>query len=168
MPEEQYQFRNEITGEVIEVDFETMMNQGAGGFLELEVDGQKVTFKRVHDDERSPSGKPIILAAPPKIISGLALGVFDTQVDDYREDAKKHGFTDIEFVPEKDFQETGFYEAHCTCPEQWARYVKHRGLPEGNGQTGSAVAISGEQIEQARQQILRNYGPPRKPVLPKK
>lgn len=163
-----YKFQREDTGEIVEVDFEKMMEQDTGGYITLEIDGQKVAAKRVHDEQRTSSGKAIVLAGPRKIISDLAFGCFDNQVNDYREDAKRHGFTDINFVPEADFAETGFYQVECTSPEQWKRYVKHRNSTEGSGKNGSALFLSQEELDDAKERTIRTYGQPRRVIAEKK
>lgn len=155
-----YKFRREDTGEIIEVDFETMMEQDAGGFIEIEVDGQKVTARRFRDDEKKPLSRPIMLAGAPPIVSD-SLGVCDFQVEEFREDARKHGFSAVEFVKDPDFEFTGFYQAKCTCPEQWKRYEEHRNYPNKSQKNGSGVAVTEDTLRSAKKLITSVYDSPR-------
>ena len=93
--------------------------------------------------------------APPIVSSNL--GVMDLQVDDFREDAKRHGFTSVEFVKSEDFAETGFYDVHCSSPEQYREYVKHRGLVDKNSSNGSAPVLSEEELNRAAEAVQRSY-----------
>lgn len=73
-----------------------------------------------------------------------ALGVTCHQVEEFRQDAKLHGFTGIDFVQDK--SEPGFYQAHCPNPREWASYIKHRGMRDQNSQNGSAAPFTPEQF----------------------
>lgn len=151
-----FKFRREDTGEIIEVNFETMMDQDAGGYIDIEIDGQRVTAKRVHEESAKACGKPIPLAGPPPAVSSLAFSCADFQVDEMRENARRNGFN-IEYKPEKDFAETGFYEAHFSTRAEMERYVKHCNLPDNNSINGGGAILTEEGIERAKELVRRNF-----------
>jgi hypothetical protein len=95
------------------------------------------------------------MVAPPIVSSNL--GVMDLVVDDFREDAQKHGFSAVEFVKSEDFSETGHYDVQCNSPAQWEAYKKHRNVVDKNSSNGSGAMISKTSIEQAKEMIRRKY-----------
>lgn len=151
-----YKFRREDNGQIVEVDFETMMDQDRAGYIKLTIDGQDVTARRVHDEEKISASKAIMLNGAPPIYSD-SLGCIDCQVDDFREDARKNGFTDINFVPDKDFADTGFYHIESSSPEQWKRYEEHRQRPNTSSKNGGGTGHSRATIERSKELVKRIY-----------
>jgi len=154
-----YKFKREDNGQVIEVDFATMMDMDAGGYLEQEIDGQRVTLKRVHDKSHTEKIKAIPLGIPPKIVSDT-FGCSAFQVNDFRENAKRHGFTGVQWVPEPDFSDTQFYQAQFSGPEEKRRYAEFCKCPDKNSKNGGSPTLTEEAFERARAGVLRIYKAP--------
>lgn len=149
-----YQFRIDEdqpgAGEVIEVDFETMM-EAEDGFLALE-DGR--TARRIN----RPSTRKVVAAekgASPKIVSS-AMGFSDFQLAEMEQDRKANGFTGVEFHP--DPHEPRHYQVHCSSERVKSEYMKHRGFIDRNSRNGSAAMISEEQLERAKDFVVRSRG----------
>jgi hypothetical protein len=144
-----YTFRREDTGEVIEVDFETMMQQDMAGFIHLELDGQQVTARRVRvidDKGREVRTPPLAIACP--VVSD-ALGCIDSQVDELREQAKLHGFTGVEW--KSDPHEPGFYQAHFSSVAERDRYASKMLMRDQGKRNGSAAMLSRHDLERAKE-----------------
>lgn len=161
----EYQFEIEPgqpdAGEVVSVDFETMMN-AKDGFLVLP-DGR--TAKRVNRPSRKqrtakePSQETDIISPKvgPKIVSD-AMGFTDNQLSQMEHDRVSHGFNGVEF--RQDPNEPRFYQVHCSSERVKAEYMKHRGFTDQNSKNGSAAMIDPGQLESAKRMVLERFGAP--------
>lgn len=146
-----YIYRREDTGDLIDVDFETAMNQ-LDGYIQLP-DG--VLARRCFHLEQSdaetirkaPDGQIVPIKA--EIVSD-ALGVTCNQVAEMRADAAKNGFA-VEFT--QDPHEPTFYQLRASSWAEHARYMRHRGYFDKNGLLGSGAALSAAQLEQAAARV---------------
>lgn len=144
-----YQFRREDNGEIVTVDFETMMEQNAAGFITLP-DG--VLAKRCR--EATLPKRKGTKELPKQPVSD-AMGFIEQQFEDFESDRKRHGFRGIEFVRDKDVPQ--FFQVRASSPAAMARYMKHRGLRERTTPNGSRAELTPCQLEQARRKILEKY-----------
>ena len=127
-----YKFRKE-DGTTVEVDFDTMMNS-RDGFIE--VDGE--LLRRVHEGDISRKMDQEVRTGPVTTVSS-ALGCIDNSVDEWREDARKHGYG-VEW--KQDPMEPRFYNAHFSSEKERLRYVEHRNFYDKNPHSGAAIDAS--------------------------
>lgn len=155
MSEPRYQFRvvdgQPGCGDMVYVDFETMMN-ARDGLLTLN-DGR--TAKRVNRPSSKMSTKRPVVGATPQIVSD-AMGFTDNQFADMERDRKANGFNGIEF--RRDPMEPRFFQVVCSSERAKAEYMRHRGFTDQNNNNGSAASISPSQIDDARQMVRDRYG----------
>lgn len=146
-----YQFQREDTGAVMDVDFATMMQQDAAGYLTLP-DG--CIAKRIRMPLPAKSHEPHDIELAKPILSD-ALGFTEAQLSEFEVDRKANGFTGIEFV--RDPMCAQFYQVKITSMAEWARYVKHRGMRDKNSRNGGAAVPSDADFERLRQEMLEKY-----------
>ena len=144
-----YLYRREDDGEVVEVDFETAMSQQAG-YITLP-DG--VSARRIYEStgEKSATPRTPIAAVP----LSDAMGCTAAQVGEMASDAKRHGFTGVEFVQDK--TEPTFYQAKFSSWAEWDRYRKHRHLVDKNSRNGSGAALCPATFERAKARVLEQF-----------
>ncbi|MEO1615054.1 MAG: hypothetical protein AAFV88_04340 [Planctomycetota bacterium] len=141
----QYQFRREDTGEVIDVDFATMM-EAKDGFLEIE---PGVFAKRInrHSVKRSVGER-----GRTEIVSD-ALGFPRQQMAEMEDHRQLHNHTDIEFVPDPEVPE--FIQVKCGSEKAKHRYMESRGFTDQNSRNGSGQVLSPNMLEHAREIVNR-------------
>ena len=149
-----YLYRREDNGEIVEVDWETMMTQ-RNGYITLD-DG--VDAKRcVHlEDERY--GKPErqsrkVLLDRPIVSDNLGFG--QHQYAEMEEDRRRNGFTDVEFV--RDPHTPEFYQVHCGSRKSRDAYARHRSF--SNSTSIGGVRFTKEELEGAMALVSRVYTP---------
>lgn len=98
---------------------------------------------------------PIDKRAVPKPVEGEALGCIQSQVETMRAEAKLAGFSDIEFVPDRDVE--GFYNCHAPNQERFHKYAEHCGMVDKNGQF-SGKSITPQELEAAERLVKERYG----------
>lgn len=146
-----YEFRREDNGNSVMLGFDEMMAQDAAGYVTLP-DG--VRARRVHD------GKPIGKQAEHREMAGApilpsdALGFTSHQLDEFEMDRKRHGFSGVEFVRDKSYDQ--FWQVKCSSRREWERYVRHRQMTDKNHSTGSS--LSEVQLRQAQERVSEQYG----------
>jgi hypothetical protein len=142
-----YPFRGE-SGEVVWVDFETMMG-ACGPFLEL--DGE--TYKRAYDLEIELNRKEKEKLIPRA--SGLSdsMGFTKKALAERVEHLKQTGIKGIEF--KEDPQVPGFYQVQYDSEKARNKYAKKLGLRDQNSRNGSGAMLSEEQMNKARDLVLR-------------
>lgn len=146
------------TDELVELDFEQMMEQDAGGFLTLP-DGREA---RRQQHLEAGADKRVTSAATSGVhrpTVSFQLGVPAAQVQQFREDARANGFTDVEFVRCKDTAAIGgeFYDCKISGPRQRSEYIKHRGMFDRTGALGlgAGSVLNGELIERTKKLLGR-------------
>lgn len=149
---ETYKFRREDTGEIIEVDYATMI-QHSYGWIELE-DGARAKRVRDADEPRKIVGEKKFGA---RALVSDTLGFTAHQLAEFEEDRVKHGFTDVEFKPDPLVPE--FYQVHCATALSRDRYAKHRGFDNKTGIGG--VRLSQAELEAAEAWAREKYGCPK-------
>lgn len=95
-------------------------------------------------------------AVPAPVVSD-SLGCIDSQVEEFRAEAKHLGFTGIDFRP--DPHEPTTFQCHASSRAELLRYAKktmdYVDLGERNG---SAAQLSPETLADAERLIRRKYG----------
>jgi hypothetical protein len=135
-----YTYRRLGTDELVEVDFDTHM-ANLGGFITLP-DGAEA--RRVQPGSvKRVVGEPV---AKPIVSDNLGCDVH--AVNEFREDAAKHGYSGVEWKPDPTCPT--FYQAHFSSRSEWRKYVAHRGLYDRNG-LNSGVGITRDELVQAIQ-----------------
>lgn len=157
-----YPFRRLDTDEIIEVDFQTMMEKDVAGFLQVEIDGQQVECRDVRGQLASArQSEPQAIGPPPKVVNALNLGFMSTQLAEMEEDRKRHGFHGIEF--EKNPEDPRYYQVVACSRGELMRYAAHCGCPDDmTSKNGSAVGITAKELEEARAKAVAKYGGARK------
>ena len=145
MSDQMYQFRKD-DGEVVEVDFLTMLQQ-QHGYLQL-ADGSWA--RRVHDDQ--PEQAPPAELAHHPIISD-SLGFPEQQLGLMRKHLEQTGLRGIEFIRDPTCQ--NFIQVKCGTEREKLAYAKSRQFHDHNSSNGSAAMFSPEHLEQARELVSR-------------
>lgn len=143
-----YQFRREDNDEIVEVSFEQAMEMDCIGCITLP-DGGRAKAIRPSSRSSDNRGEVKELSKPS---GGFGLGCIDIQVQEMRDDAARHGFSSVEFKPSPDMPR--FYDAFCPNPDEWRRYIRHRGGVDQNSRNGSRAIMTPAQFEAAKRMIL--------------
>lgn len=147
-----YRFRIEEgqpgEGEIVEVDFEQMM-EASNGFLTL-ADGRKA--RRIPDPSSKTKTTIPMGSAPPPIVSD-AMGFPISSLKEFEADRVANGFRGIEFKPDPDVPQ--FIQVHCSSQAAKDRYMRHRAMHDRNNDNGSSAMLSPELIEQAKELVSR-------------
>lgn len=151
--ERAYKFRREDTGEVIDVDFASMMEMDACGYITLPDGVVARRCRRLEQQQETGDVEKIIPLEKP--ILSDSLGFCETQLAEFEADRVANGFTGIEFVPEPGLP--FFYQVKCSGKEEWKRYLRHRNMRDNSKKLGSAATLTPKDIEEARQRILEKY-----------
>lgn len=141
---ETYTFSTD-SGELVEVDFETMMGQ-QNGFITLP-DGTKA--KRVN----TPIGKPKRELPQSVPVVSDNLGFCDYQLPQFEEHLKRTGIKGVEFKRDPGFP--GFIQVHADSEARKMEYARSRGLDDMNSKNGSGAALSPELLERTIELVSR-------------
>jgi len=146
-------FKREDTGEIIEVDYQTMINRDPSGGIEIGIDGKIVSavYQRPAE-KKQPKQRAIEMNKSGMIVSD-ALGVGFGQVDAARQDCLSHGY-DVTFKPDPMVPE--FYQAHMT-PETKASYLGHLHMHDRSSRNGSGHGLTPEQVLRSQSQVLSRF-----------
>lgn len=142
---ETYEFRREDNGEVVSVDFMTMM-EASNGMLEVE---PGIFAKRIN---RPSSRKTAGERGRTEIVSD-ALGFTEKQFDEMEAHRQRHGFTDIEFRRDPDVPQ--FFQVCCGSEKAKRRYMKSREFSDRNSRNGGGQPLSPKDLEDAKQLVSR-------------
>jgi len=143
-----YEFRREDNGKIIRVSFTQMMEQDVSGFIKLP---GGVAAKRVHSTHKVRIlGSDRRQNATHRTHVSDSLGIGAGQLEEMEADRKLHGFNSTSFKQDPDVK--GFFQAHFDSPQEWRRYVKHRGLEDHNGITCANPLAPGD-FERAQQRV---------------
>lgn len=143
-----YKFRREDTGEVVEVDFATMMAQSAG-WITLP-DG--VQARRVYDGPHIERKYTPTEAGPEKRTVSDALGFPDYQIADFEEHRKREGHA-VEFRRDPSFD--GFMQVVGSARDM-ERYAESRKM-ENVGGHGSGAALSPALMQRTADRFLEKF-----------
>lgn len=144
-----YKFARMDTGLVVEVDFETMMQQDMAGFITLP-DG--VRARRINEfnvDHHKRDQGNANRTPPPSD----ALGFTVNQLAEFEADRVKHGFNGIEFKPDPTCPE--FMQVHFSSHKVRDDYIAHRGMVDKNKTKGAA--LSADMLSRAMENAKTRY-----------
>jgi len=143
-----YKFRTD-DGEVIDVDFATMMTMDAAGVITLP---GGTTARRIRDGQGSfrRQTETVTGGVQMEIVSD-AMGVPAHAVEDYRRNAAEYGFKSVEF--RQDPTSRHFYQAVFKNRAEYRRYMKHRGLRDQNSINGGAHAVSEAELSRLAERL---------------
>jgi hypothetical protein len=145
---ETYKFRREDTGEVVEVDYATMI-QHSHGWITLP-DG--VTAKRVREDApRTVRTKIVTMGSRPIVSWNMGFG--QHMLDHFEADRVAHGYSDVEFVRDPDVPQ--YFNVKCESRDAFNRYAKHRNLVNKSGIGG--VRLSAEELARAEEMMKERH-----------
>lgn len=128
-----YPFKREDNGEIVEVDFETMMAQDRAGFITLK-DGVKA--RRVN---QFTNAKPAVekgnanMTPPPSDNLGFTV----LQIAEFEEDRVRNGFTGVEFKQDPMCPE--FVQVHFSSHAVRDKYIQHRGKVDRTRTKGATM-----------------------------
>lgn len=147
--EVKYEFRREDTGEIVEVDFEKMMEQDAAGYIVLD-DG--ASARRVMSPPKKATERQDGNANHKPPVSD-AMGFTCHQLADFEEDRVRNGFHGVEFKPDPMCPE--FYQVHCSSMSVYEDYMAHRGMYQKGRTKGNS--LSEKQLRDAEEMANRLY-----------
>lgn len=144
-----YQFRREDNGEIVEVDWATMMEQDVAGYIELE-DG--VSARRINrPTQKASTGSAS--AIDPEMVSDN-MGFVQQEYANREAHRKLHGFNSIEFRRDKQVPE--FVQVVGHNRKEWERYKRLMHREDRNSLNGSAAILSGEMLEKTKKLVGRS------------
>lgn len=151
-------YKREDNGEVIEMPQDTWLRQDGMGYIELD-DGTKARRCVALEEARKnkEKAKPQMRWEGQTVVSdNLGFGMH--QLVEMEADRRMNGFSAIEFVQDK--QEPTFYQVKCSSPQQYQRYIKHRGWVDKNGSLGLGAghALSPKDLADAERLVRERYG----------
>lgn len=135
-------------GEVIRVDFETMMEMDSLGYLVL--DGK--TYKRARDLEPNTDTKHEVLIERASMLSD-SLGFTEATLANRVEHLKISGVKGVEFKEDRDVP--GFYQVECSSEGAKMAYAKSLGMVDRNSRNGSGAMLDKYSLEKAIELVLR-------------
>ena len=135
-----YRFIREDNGEVVEVDWETMMSKNPAGYITLE-DGITAKEDRTGWKRRTVFSEAEVSSNERQCVSD-ALGFAAHQLEEFEADRKINGFSGIEFVRDEHTPE--FIQVKGKAGPEWERYIRHRGLCDKNRHDSGVVLAPGE------------------------
>lgn len=148
-----YMVNDEVT---IYVDFETMMQQDAGGYITIKLGEHTYDFRRVRDPEKKI--KADLELNKPLVSENLGFGFY--QLDEHEAFRQRHGFMGVEFKPDPRLPQ--YYNVHFSGPAERERYIRARGMADGNSRNGSGAGITPDELAEAQRRAIEKYGPPQK------
>lgn len=150
-----YLFSREDTGEIVEVDFVTMMDQ-KDGYITLD-DGMTARRRTDLEDERDGMLQREKFVGAPQRRAMLSenMGFGQHQLGEMKRSLEASGIRGIEFV--RDAAVPQFYNVKCSDPKAFDRYAEHRGYVVRNRTVGNA--IDEWQLRKAEERA-KSMGPP--------
>ena len=148
-----YAYRREDTGEIVWVDWDTMMWQQQGGFITLPdgVSAKRCVHLEKHRDR--PKSLPMEGNANRTPAPSDCLGFPQQCLKQRRAELQQHGLTDVEFRRDPTCPE--FYQVHCGSQAAKDRYTKCRRLVNRTGSLGGGVMLSPEELARAAELVSR-------------
>lgn len=143
-----YQFAFEDTGEVIDVDFTTMMTMDAAGYIEV---GGRVA-RRINRPSmrREVEAKGSHVHAP--MVSD-SLGFVAKALPQWEEYRQQHGFRSVEY--REDPSVPGFMQVHFHNRHERDRYIRSLGKYDKNSANGSKALLSQGLLDRTKRLIER-------------
>ena len=147
-----YPFRRLDNGEIVQVDWETMMSAVAQR-IRLP-DGSEAV--RVNPKPQQFAQRQRNCGANFEVVSD-GFGCIEDQKAELEFEAKRHGFSAIEWIPDPSVP--GFYQYRATCPDQHRRYKEYREAQDNADHVGGGQIMYPEALEEAKRRAIEKYGP---------
>lgn len=147
-----YAFRRCDNSKIVWVDWPTMMNQDAAGYITL-ADGSEA--RRCVHLERHPRHRAgsTPRAVPPPAISD-SLGFPEQCLADRQAQLDKSGCLGIEF--KRDPQVPEFYQVHASSRKAMDKYTRMRNLVNRTGSLGGGVMLTQQELDRAAELACRS------------
>lgn len=146
-----YPFRRVDNGEIVQVDWETMIAAVAQRIILP--DG--VEAIRVNPKPQQYATRQMNCGANFEVVSD-GFGCIEDQKAELEFEAKRHGFTAIEWI--RDPLVPGFFQYRATCPEQHRRYQEYREMQDGAEHVGGGQALYPAALAEAERRAKEKYG----------
>lgn len=143
-----YIFRREDNGQLVTVDWETMMQQ-SGGYITLDNGVQARRCAYLEEQEPQPESERQI-KVQAEIVSDR-LGIPKHKVAEARELAQQYGHH-VEFTP--DPHEPTFCQARFPTWHARDEYAKWLGLSDHSSRNGGGSPLSGELLRRSAKRVL--------------
>jgi hypothetical protein len=156
-----YIFRREDNGELVELGFPEMMEMSAMGTVILPDGAVARRCRHLEPQSANQTGERIKPCSTAPIVSD-ALGFIEDQHGDFETDRVRNGFTNTEFVRDKDVPQ--FYQVKFGSEREKRRYMKHRMFKDQNSRNGSNT-MTAAQLEQAKALILARFSAAKPPDM---
>lgn len=149
-----YKFRREDNGELIDVDFQTMMEMDACGSITLPSGVQARRCRHLEQPPVVHAEKNDKIVELEKPVLSDTLGFIPQQFEEFEQDRVKNGFTAIEFR-----QEPGvpFFQVYCSSKAEYQRYMRHRGYSDMGERNGVGQVLTQHDLDSAQERILEKY-----------
>lgn len=147
-----YIYRRLDNDELVEVGFATCMTQDVTGCIVLPdgTQARRCVWLELASDQRPKDGQPVVPCSVKH--TSTAMGFISSQIGEFEADRVKHGFSDVEFVLDKE----GYtYSVVCGSEKTKQMYAKHLGYVDASSRNGSKMGP--EEFEMARQKVLEKY-----------
>jgi hypothetical protein len=142
-----YQFRRTDNGEVVDVDFSTMMTMDAAGYITL-TDG--VLARRINRPTMSRSVSDGTSVKQMPIVSD-SLGFPAHQLAEMEANRQQYGLKGVEFRPDPTMPH--FMQAHFGSRKDYLAYMRHRGMFDKNSRNGSGAMLSSSLLERTQRRL---------------
>lgn len=143
-----YQFAFEDTGEVIDVDFTTMMTMDAAGYIEV---GGRVARRINRPSMRREVAEHGAHINAPMVSDSL--GFIAKALPQWEEYRHQHGFRSVEY--REDPTVPGFMQVHFHNRSERERYIRSLGKHDRNGLNGAKAMLSPGLLDRTRRLIER-------------
>lgn len=151
-----YPFRRVDNGEIVQVDWETMIGAKA----------QRITLPdgveaiRVNPKPQQLTQRQLNCGANFEVVSD-GFGCIEDAVAANKATAEMLGLRNIRWVQETGPHAVpGFYTYHCTSPEEHRRWKEHvEGSDNAEHLFGGGVYMSAESLAEAQRRTIEKYGP---------
>lgn len=143
-----YQFAFEDNGEVIDVDFETMMTMDAAGYVEI--CGR--VARRINRPSVRREVEQVSDHVNAPMISDNA-GFIEAALPQWEKWRQEHGFRSVEYRP--DPQVPGFVQVHFHNRKERERYIKALHKHDRNSSNGSKAMLCPTLLSRTRKLVER-------------
>jgi len=147
----EYAFRRTDNDRIVWVDWATMIQQSAAGFIRLPdgIEARRCLHLEKHERRRSTAPETAI---PAPAISD-SLGFPEQCLADRQAQLQQLGCTGIEF--KRDPRVPEFFQVHGASRAALDRYTKKRGMVNRTGSLGGGVILSQDDLDRAAELVNR-------------
>ena len=146
---EKFPFKTD-DGDIVWVEFDSMMNMEMGGFLVLP-DGRLGRRVRTEEELR-PKPREKAVEIRTNCISD-SLGFTKKALPEYQQHLEQSGCKGIEFREDPDVP--GFMQVVCDSQKAKLAYAKTRGFTDNNSSNGGSATLTAYDLENAKELAIR-------------